>query len=135
MNSSRENNNRVSPYYLQLGNYYGRPVDTNLAYNYTDGIQIVPVFKGVSYDKPNYNSLTHGAWSTNYPSANTAYIDKDCVDYKIRLDGPQGTYYKQAKSGPTGATGPAGDVKENYKPGTEDSKKPKVVNQQIKLRQ
>ena len=105
--NNRDYANKVNPYYLQLDNYYGRPVNTDLSYNYADGVQIVPVFKGVSYDRPNYNSLTHGS-CINYPASDRAYIGQDCVNYRIRLDGPQGTYYQDIKKGPSGPSGPSG---------------------------
>lgn len=115
--NNRDYANKVNPYYLQLANYYGRPVNTELNYNYSEGIQIVPVFKGVSYDKPNYNSLTHGS-CVNYPSSDRAYIGQDCVDYRIRLDGPQGSYYqdtsKKGPSGPSGPSGPAAPTKPEH---------------------
>ena len=98
--NNRETANKVNPNYLPLSNYYGRPVDTSLNYHYANGVQIVPVFNGVSYDKPNYNSLTHGS-CVNHATADKAYIAQNCVQYKIRLDGPSGSYYEQAKSGPS----------------------------------
>ena len=88
--NNRESANKVNPNYLPLSNYYGRPVDTTLNYNYANGVQVVPVFSGVSYDKPNYNSLTHGS-CVNHATADKAYIAQNCVQYKIRLDGPSGS--------------------------------------------
>jgi hypothetical protein len=54
------------------------------------GLNIVPVFKGVSYEVPNYNSLVHGS-CINHVSINSAYHDKDCVTYVDRsCPGPTG---------------------------------------------
>ena len=112
--NNRESANKVNPNYLPLSNYYGRPVDTTLNYNYANGVQVVPVFSGVSYDKPNYNSLSHGS-CVNHATADKAYIAQNCVQYKIRLDGPSGSYYEQASSGPSGPSGPDAPMKkENY---------------------
>lgn len=94
---------QAQPFYLPLGNYYGRPVDTNVRYQSTHGVQIVPDFAGVSYKKPNYNSLVHGS-CVNHSLASNAYVYNNCVSYKARYDGPNGSYYAGA-TGATGATG------------------------------
>jgi len=99
--NNRDYMTKVNPNFLQLGNYYGRPVDTSINYNFANGVQIVPVFQGVSYDKPNYNSLTHGS-CVNHAIADHAYIAQNCVNYRIRYDGPSGSYYEEKKSGPSG---------------------------------
>ena len=70
------------------------------------GVNIVPVFKGVSYETPNYNSLSHGS-CINYVDVNKAYLDKDCVQYVNRpcstgVIGPVGTAPTRAVTGATG---------------------------------
>jgi hypothetical protein len=46
----------------------------------------------------------------NHAEASNAYIYNNCVTYRARYDGPNGTYYADEKKGPTGMTG----MKENY---------------------
>lgn len=108
MNRDYDARDKINPYYVPLGNYYGnRDVNTNHDYQGVPGVQVVPFFAGVSYEKPNYNSLVHGS-CVNHAEANNAYIYKNCVTYKARFDGPNGVYYRAPP--PAGATGP----KENY---------------------
>jgi hypothetical protein len=57
--------------------------DPNIPMKY---YQVVPVFKGFNYDKPNYNSLTLGSCCNNYPGINQGYDDGtnhdgNCVKY------------------------------------------------------
>jgi len=68
------------------------------------GLNIVPVFNGVSYQVPNYNSLVHGS-CINHVGINQAYKDKDCVRYIDRsCPGPSGRLVPtEAPSGYTGA--------------------------------
>ena len=109
MNRDYDSRDKINPYYVPLGNYYGqREIDTRIQYKSAQGVQIVPVFAGVNYTKPNYNSLGHGS-CVNHAEASNAYIYNNCVTYKARLDGPQGTYYAESK----GYTGNTGAV-ENY---------------------
>ena len=45
-------------------------------------IQIVPVFAGVSYQQPNYNSLTNPDKTYNpYSGIENSYRSNDCVKY------------------------------------------------------
>jgi len=109
MNRDYDSRDKINPYYVPLGNYYGdRQVDTNVNYQSARGVQIVPQFAGVSYKTPNYNSLTHGS-CVNHAEASNAYIYNNCVTYRARYDGPNGIYYGDEK-GHTGMTG----TKENY---------------------
>jgi len=67
------------------------------------GLNIVPVFNGVSYQVPNYNSLVHGS-CINHVGINQAYPDKDCVRYIDRsCPGPSGRLVPT--EAPTGYTG------------------------------
>ena len=43
--------------------------------------QLIPVFSGVSYTNPNYNSLTDGGYCNTYPSVSQGYKDTDCVKF------------------------------------------------------
>jgi hypothetical protein len=113
MNRDYDSRDKINPYYVPLGNYYGnRDVDTRLNYQSAHGVQIVPVFAGVNYKKPNYNSLVHGS-CVNHVEAANAYIYKDCVKYEARYDGPNGSYYASQQ----GHTGNTGAKKENYAAG------------------
>lgn len=45
-------------------------------------LQIVPVFAGVSYQHPNYNSLNNATRTYNpYSAVNDSYISSNCVKY------------------------------------------------------
>ena len=104
MNRDYDSRDKINPYYVPLGNYYGqREIDTTIQYKSAQGVQMVPVFAGVNYTKPNYNSLVHGS-CVNHAEASNAYIYNNCVTYKARYDGPQGSYYAESK-GYTGNTG------------------------------
>uniref|UniRef100_A0A6C0KEW2 Uncharacterized protein n=1 Tax=viral metagenome TaxID=1070528 RepID=A0A6C0KEW2_9ZZZZ len=101
--------------YNSLGNYYFGSLGCGAVAPYASpnlpGINIVPVFKGVSYQVPNYNSLSHGS-CINYVDVNKAYMDKDCVQYVDRpcstgVVGPVGTAAPtRGPYGPSGPTGP-----------------------------
>jgi hypothetical protein len=68
------------------------------------GFNIVPVFAGVSYQVPNYNSLVHGS-CINHVGIDKAYLDKDCVKYVDRsCSGPSGRM-TQTTPTPGGYTG------------------------------
>ena len=97
--------------YNSLGNYYFGSLGCGAVAPYSSpnlpGINIVPVFKGVSYQVPNYNSLTHGS-CIDHVDVNKAYLDKDCVVYVDRpcstgVIGPMGTPAPRGPTGPTGA--------------------------------
>lgn len=45
--------------------------------------QLIPVFSGVSYTNPNYNSLVKNS-CYSYPSVTQGYRDKDCVKFMVR---------------------------------------------------
>lgn len=56
----------------------------------SSNIQIVPVFSGVNYNHPNYNSLTGKSSSyAPYDRVNSAYLSKDCVKYVTQQVGVQ----------------------------------------------
>lgn len=78
------------------------------------GLNIVPVFNGVSYQVPNYNSLVHGS-CINHVGINQAYQDKDCVRYIDRsCPGPSGRLVPTpAPTGYTGARVSEGYVDKN----------------------
>lgn len=82
-----EQSNRSTCNYVSLGKYNGSALGDGavafVQYPQLSGVQIVPQFKGVSYEVPNYDSLVHGACN-NYPNVNQAYIDGDCVKYVER---------------------------------------------------
>jgi hypothetical protein len=73
--------------YVSLGKYNGASLGQGpvafVQYPQLSGVQLIPNFKGVSYDTPNYDSLVHGACSL-YPNVNQAYMDGDCVTYVER---------------------------------------------------
>lgn len=51
-------------------------------------IQIVPIFSGVNYQHPNYNSLTGRSSSyAPYDRVNSAYLSRDCVSYRTEMVG------------------------------------------------
>ena len=97
--------------YNSLGNYYFGSLGCGAVAPYSTpnlpGINIVPVFKGTSYQIPNYNSLSHGS-CINYVDINKAYLDKDCVQYVDRpcstglVPGPVGAMPTNGPTGPTG---------------------------------
>lgn len=93
--------------YNTLGKYqYGSlGVGTVAPYNSPTpkNLNIVPVFRGVSYQVPNYDSLTHGS-CVNHVGINKAYMDTDCVRYVDRsCPGPSGRTVPT--SAPFGYTG------------------------------
>lgn len=107
MNRDYDTRSTINPFYVPLSKYYGdRDVNTEIKYQSTYGVQIVPEFAGVSYKSPNYNSLVHGS-CVNHAMASNAYIYNNCVKYRARYDGPNGTVTYDAPKGYTGATGAA----------------------------
>lgn len=80
---SRNRYNNVTANYANLTSYspsLGVPVLSATP----KGIQILPIFNGVSYENPNYNSLTLGSCCNNYPSVTQGYMDGNCVKYNVR---------------------------------------------------
>jgi hypothetical protein len=79
---------------------------------------IVPQFAGFSYEKPNYNSLVHGACNWHV-GVNQAYGSGNCVKYIDRsCPGPEGrSAPKQPQQmGHTGHTGPMKKERFQYAP-------------------
>jgi hypothetical protein len=107
--------NRAQPYYVPLGNYYGPrsgEINTDHDFKGAVGVQVVPFYSGISYERPNYNSLTHGS-CYNHAVAKDAYPGE--VVYRARYDGPKGTYYSEIiKKNKAGPTGPSAVTKERF---------------------
>lgn len=101
---------RIICNYNTLGQYqYGKlGVGAVAPYNspIPKGVNIVPVFSGVSYEVPNYNSLVHGS-CVDHVGVNKAYGSGNCVKYLDRsCPGPEGRSAEMRKSREAGYTGP-----------------------------